>query len=94
MPLVTLSVRKPKSSALKTGVLETTHAALVVSGVPPRLSSSKLRRSASHCPRSRLFPDKANAVDWPPARPCRAVVRGRQQQPLIQASPAHSHSGA
>jgi hypothetical protein len=34
MPLVTLTVRKPKSAAFKTGVLESVHAALVSSGVP------------------------------------------------------------
>lgn len=35
MPLVTLTVRKPKSSAFKTTVLDAVHAALVSSGVPP-----------------------------------------------------------
>ncbi|KJH83299.1 tautomerase family protein [Stutzerimonas stutzeri] len=35
MPLVTLTVRKPKSSAFKSGVLDAVHAALVSSGVPP-----------------------------------------------------------
>src|SRR5262245_42631527 len=35
MPLITLTVRKPKSSAFKSGVLEAVHAALVSSGVPP-----------------------------------------------------------
>jgi len=35
MPIVTLTVRKPKSNAFKSGVLEATHAALVSSGVPP-----------------------------------------------------------
>lgn len=34
MPLVTLTVRKPKSSTFKTAVLEAVHAALVSSGVP------------------------------------------------------------
>ncbi len=34
MPLVTLTVRKPKSSAFKSTVLEAVHAALVSSGVP------------------------------------------------------------
>lgn len=34
MPLVTLTVRRPKSSAFKTGVLEAVHAALVSAGVP------------------------------------------------------------
>lgn len=34
MPLVTLTVRKPKSGAFKSGVLEAIHAALVSSGVP------------------------------------------------------------
>jgi hypothetical protein len=34
MPLVTLTVRKPKASAFKTTVLDTVHAALVSSGVP------------------------------------------------------------
>jgi hypothetical protein len=35
MPLVTLTVRKPKSPAFKSGVLEAVHAALVSAGVPP-----------------------------------------------------------
>jgi phenylpyruvate tautomerase PptA (4-oxalocrotonate tautomerase family) len=34
MPLVTLTVRKPKSAAFKSGVLDAVHAALVSSGVP------------------------------------------------------------
>jgi phenylpyruvate tautomerase PptA (4-oxalocrotonate tautomerase family) len=34
MPLVTLTVRKPKSSAFKSSVLDAVHAALVSSGVP------------------------------------------------------------
>ena len=34
MPLVTLTVRKPKSSAFKAGVLDAVHDALVASGVP------------------------------------------------------------
>jgi phenylpyruvate tautomerase PptA (4-oxalocrotonate tautomerase family) len=34
MPLVTLTVRKPKSSAFKTMILNAVHAALVSSGVP------------------------------------------------------------
>lgn len=34
MPLVTLTVRKPKSSAFKSNVLDAVHAALVASGVP------------------------------------------------------------
>ncbi len=35
MPLVTLTVRRPKSSAFKSTVLDAVHAALVSSGVPP-----------------------------------------------------------
>jgi len=35
MPLVTLTVRKPKTPEFKTGVLDAVHAALVSSGVPP-----------------------------------------------------------
>ena len=35
MPLVTLTVRRPKSSAFKTAVFAAVHAALVSSGVPP-----------------------------------------------------------
>lgn len=35
MPLVTLTVRKPKTAAFKTNVLDAVHAALVSSGVPP-----------------------------------------------------------
>jgi phenylpyruvate tautomerase PptA (4-oxalocrotonate tautomerase family) len=34
MPLVTVTVRKPKSTAFKSGVLDAVHAALVSSGVP------------------------------------------------------------
>ena len=34
MPLVTLTVRKPKSAVFKTGILDAVHAALVSSGVP------------------------------------------------------------
>lgn len=34
MPLVTLSIRRPKSTAFKTAVLEAVHAALVSAGVP------------------------------------------------------------
>lgn len=34
MPLVTLTVRKPKSTAFKSTVLDSVHAALVSSGVP------------------------------------------------------------
>jgi len=34
MPLVTLTVRKPKPAAFKSGVLDAVHAALVSSGVP------------------------------------------------------------
>ena len=36
MPLVTLTVRKPKSAAFKTAVLGAVHAALVASGVPQK----------------------------------------------------------
>ena len=34
MPLITLTVRKPKSAAFKAGVLDAVHAALVSAGVP------------------------------------------------------------
>jgi len=34
MPLITLTVRKPKSAEFKNGVLDAVHAALVSSGVP------------------------------------------------------------
>jgi phenylpyruvate tautomerase PptA (4-oxalocrotonate tautomerase family) len=34
MPLVTLTVRKPKAKSFKTAVLDAVHAALVASGVP------------------------------------------------------------
>ena len=52
MPLVTLTVRKPKSSAFKTTMLNAVHAALVSSGVPAPTSfsgssSSRRRTSAS-----------------------------------------------
>ena len=35
MPLVTLTVRKPKSSSFKVTVLDAVHAAIVSAGVPP-----------------------------------------------------------
>ena len=35
MPLVTITVRKPKSRDFKAGVLDAVHAALTSSGVPP-----------------------------------------------------------
>jgi phenylpyruvate tautomerase PptA (4-oxalocrotonate tautomerase family) len=35
MPLITLTVRKPKSREFKSNVLDAVHAALVSSGVPP-----------------------------------------------------------
>jgi len=35
MPLVTITVRKPKSRDFKAGVLDAVHTALVSSGVPP-----------------------------------------------------------
>jgi len=41
MPLVTLTIRKPKSSAFKTTMLDAVHAALVSSGVP---ASDKFQR--------------------------------------------------
>ena len=41
MPLVTLTVRRPKSSAFKTTVLDAVDAALVSSGVP---ATDKLQR--------------------------------------------------
>ncbi len=34
MPFVTITVRKPKTSAFKTSVIDAVHAALVASGVP------------------------------------------------------------
>jgi phenylpyruvate tautomerase PptA (4-oxalocrotonate tautomerase family) len=34
MPLVTITVRKPKSAEFKAGILDAVHAALVASGVP------------------------------------------------------------
>jgi phenylpyruvate tautomerase PptA (4-oxalocrotonate tautomerase family) len=41
MPLITLTVRKPKSAVFKAGVLDAVHAALVESGVP---GSDKFQR--------------------------------------------------
>ena len=35
MPLITLTVRKPKTAAFKSGVFDAVHKALVASGVPP-----------------------------------------------------------
>jgi hypothetical protein len=34
MPLITLTIRKPKDDAFKSSVLDAVHAALVASGVP------------------------------------------------------------
>lgn len=36
MPLVTVTVRKPKAAAFKAGVLKAVHAALVAAGVPEK----------------------------------------------------------
>jgi phenylpyruvate tautomerase PptA (4-oxalocrotonate tautomerase family) len=36
MPLVTVTVRKPKTTAFKAGVLKAVHAALVAAGVPEK----------------------------------------------------------
>ena len=36
MPLITVTVRKPKTAAFKAGVLKAVHAALVASGVPEK----------------------------------------------------------
>ena len=36
MPLITVTVRKPKTPAFKAGVLKAVHAALVASGVPEK----------------------------------------------------------
>ena len=36
MPLITLTVRKPKSKAFKSAILSAVHAALVASGVPEK----------------------------------------------------------
>jgi phenylpyruvate tautomerase PptA (4-oxalocrotonate tautomerase family) len=36
MPLVTLTIRKPKTAAFKSAVLSAVHAALIASGVPER----------------------------------------------------------
>ena len=36
MPLITLTVRKPKTAAFKSAVLGAVHAALVASGVPEK----------------------------------------------------------
>jgi phenylpyruvate tautomerase PptA (4-oxalocrotonate tautomerase family) len=35
MPLITLTVRKPKSNEFKSGILAAVHQALIASGVPP-----------------------------------------------------------
>ncbi len=36
MPIVTVTVRQPKSTAFKQGILQSAHAALVAAGVNPR----------------------------------------------------------
>jgi len=36
MPLITLTIRKPKTAAFKSAVLDAVHAALVASGVPEK----------------------------------------------------------
>ena len=35
MPLITVTVRKPKTAAFKSAVLDAVHSALIASGVPP-----------------------------------------------------------
>jgi phenylpyruvate tautomerase PptA (4-oxalocrotonate tautomerase family) len=64
MPLITLTVRKPKDDAFKSAVLDAVHAALVASGVPAtdrfqrvlELSAEDFRYDAS-------YPDVATARD-------------------------------
>ena len=64
MPLITLTVRKPKDHAFKSAVLEAVHAALVASGVPAtdrfqrvlELSGEDFRYDPS-------YPDVATARD-------------------------------
>ena len=41
MPLVTLTIRKPKTAAFKTNVLDAVHATLVSSGAPPGTGSNE-----------------------------------------------------
>jgi hypothetical protein len=64
MPLVTLTVRKPKTVAFTHGVLDAVHAALVGSGVPPGdLFQRVLELDADHFRYDPKYPDLATPRD-------------------------------
>ncbi|WAC62297.1 tautomerase family protein [Pseudoxanthomonas sp. SL93] len=64
MPLITLTVRKPKDDAFKSAVLEAVHAALVASGVPATDRFQRvLELSAEDFRYDPSYPDVATARD-------------------------------
>ena len=64
MPLITLTVRKPKDDAFKSAALEAVHAALVASGVPATDRFQRvLALSAEDFRYDPSYPDVATARD-------------------------------
>ena len=64
MPLVTLTVRKPKTSQFKTAVFAAVHAALVASGVPEKdLFQRVLELDADDFRYDATYPDLASPRD-------------------------------
>jgi phenylpyruvate tautomerase PptA (4-oxalocrotonate tautomerase family) len=64
MPLVTVTVRKPKTAEFKAGVLKAVHAALVASGVPEKDRFHRvLELSAEDFSYDTSYPDAAKPRD-------------------------------
>jgi phenylpyruvate tautomerase PptA (4-oxalocrotonate tautomerase family) len=64
MPLVTVTVRKPKTGAFKAGVLKAVHAALVASGVPEKDRFHRvLELDAGDFQYDDIYPDLATPRD-------------------------------
>jgi tautomerase-like protein len=64
MPLVTLTVRKPKPNSFKTAVLDAVHAALVASGVPaPDLFQRVIELAAEDFRFDPSYPDAKTGRD-------------------------------
>lgn len=62
MPFVTLTVRKPKTAAFKSSVLNAVHGALLASGVPPTDKFQRvLELDADHFRFDSGYPDVAGA---------------------------------
>ena len=87
MPLVTLTVRKPKTPAFKSAVLGAVHAALVASGVPEKdrfqrvleLDADDFRYDGEY-PDPRFAADRGFRVDRDPAL-SRPQCEGEAQDP-------------